>query len=487
MNKKNLAVGGVFLFLAAGIILRVFYMADLPFSDWDEGIYAQVAKEILQKKSIDTTFNNTIWLNKPPFSHILIALSFSLFGLQEVPARLIFALFGILSLYLVFRLGEKILRVFFKEESSHLPLLPVLILASSPIFLERSSTLNTDIIIAVAYLGYFLSLGNFAAKTAFLLLGVYSKSLVGFFPLFIEPILWLRDKNPLSNIGKKILALLLQIFLASLWYIYAYAKYGQYFVKAHFMDQIFKRVVAPIELHFGNKWYYFQLLWENLGFIAILLGFSYLILGFDFLRDFLRKRFWLLKERRFAYYSILFAPLGFFALLVVGRSKIYWYILFILPLMLLALLYAFGKIKSKKIRLVFVLPIVVFAFYRFYNQTFLFRPEVKVAERLRLGLCLREKGVKELAFLVDEDERKIRNVLEAAQLQTETSFVYGGSPAFVFYLDRPLKYFYKLDEFASEYKDFQAVALAPEDQEKIDLSEYRLICQSEGWRGYIRK
>ena len=486
---RKLGVYLFFILTTAGLFLRVYKTESIPFSDWDEGIYAQVAKEILQNRSLDTTFNDAVWLNKPPLSHLLIAASFKLFGFSEIASRAVFAFFGVLTLALLYLLSKKILAAFFTIKSSHLALLPPLILASTPIFLERSTTLNTDIIIATSYLGYFLYKDNLLKKTLFLLLGVWSKSLVGFFPLFIEPLLWLQKKINFKTLTKKILTLIFQIILASLWYFYAFAKHGQYFIKAHFLDQIFKRVAAPIELHFGNKWYYFKLLWENLNWISIILALALLAVLFDFAKLLLKKKFASVKDKRFVLFSILLSPLAFFALLTIGKSKIYWYLLFILPLFLLSFPYLFAKLP-KNYRFFAVLPILLFSFFQFTKQTYLFKPNIKIGNKIKLAKCINKTRAQSLAFLVNEDERKIRNVLEAAQLQTETSFIYGGSPSFVFYANKKkLTYFYKIENFLRKFREYEIIALSQKDIPLIKgtLSDYNRICSFGEWEALEKK
>ena len=483
MKFKKLAPIFLFAFLFVGIFLRLYKTAKIPFSDWDEGIYAQVAKEILQNHSLDTTFNGHVWLNKPPLSHLLIAISFKLFGFSEFAARAIFALFGTLTLVLLYLLSKKTLSSLLKIKNSHLALLPSLILVSTPIFLERSTTLNTDIIIAASYLGYFLFLNNFFLKTSFLLLGVYSKSLVGFFPLFIEPILWLQKKLDFKTFVKNALTLIFQIFLASLWYFYAFAKHGKYFIKAHFLDQIFKRVAAPIELHFGNKWYYFKLLWENLNWLSIILALSVFVVLIDFVKLLLKEKLTSVKDKRFVFFSILLSPLAFFALLVLGKSKIYWYLLFILPLFLLSFSYAFARLP-RDYRFLVLLPILLFSLWQFTKHTFFFRPNYEINEKIKLARCIKKSNYQSLAVLLEKPEREIRKVVEDSNLYTETTFIYGGSPSFVFYSGKKVKFFYDPKKFVLEYSIFPILLFQKQDELDLnfDLSAYNEICKIGKWR-----
>lgn len=478
-----------FSFIFLGIILRLYKVPNQPFYDWDEGIYAQVAKEILKNKSIDTTFNGNVWLDKTPLSYILIAFSFKIFGFKEFYARLIFTILGFLLLYFLYELTKIILKTLFKLKNSSLSLIPPLILSSTPIFLEKSTTLNTDIIIALSWIGYFLFLEKPFLKTIFLLLGVWSKSLIGFYPLFIEPFRLLKYLKNSKKLINEILILIGQILIACLWYFYAYFKYGDYFVRVHFLIQMFKRIYVPIELHFGNKWFYFKLIWENLNFISLFILLSLIPISLAFLKKILRLRAKVINDKSFTNYLILFSPLPFLILLTIVKTKLGWYTIFILPLLSIYPAILLAKTKNRNFRLLIATPIIIFSLFQFVNQTYLFSPKIEINEKIKLARCLNQKNIKNLAFLVDEEERKIKNVLEAAHLQTENSFVYGGSPSFVFYLDKPLKYFYETDEFNREYKNFQAITLSKEDFRNfsLNLENYRKICETQNWLGFSKK
>jgi 4-amino-4-deoxy-L-arabinose transferase-like glycosyltransferase len=62
-------------------------------TDWDEGIYAQVSREMLSRPFDFTTWlvphwNSQVWIDKPPLTYWITALFFKLFGVSEFTARL---------------------------------------------------------------------------------------------------------------------------------------------------------------------------------------------------------------------------------------------------------------------------------------------------------------------------------------------------------------------------------------------------------------
>jgi 4-amino-4-deoxy-L-arabinose transferase-like glycosyltransferase len=100
------------LFLAA-LVLFLINLGNLDLLDLDEGIVAQVAKEIYQGtgSSLSWIFP-TLWgepyLAQPPLVHNLIAIAYKLGGVSEFTTRLPGALLGSISVLLVYNIGREI-------------------------------------------------------------------------------------------------------------------------------------------------------------------------------------------------------------------------------------------------------------------------------------------------------------------------------------------------------------------------------------------
>ena len=62
----------------------------------------------------------------------------------------------------------------------------MLILAASPVFIDRAALLNSDMLIAIGWMGYLLYQDQYWLKLFFITLGVWSKSVLGLYPLFID-------------------------------------------------------------------------------------------------------------------------------------------------------------------------------------------------------------------------------------------------------------------------------------------------------------
>lgn len=490
---KNWIKRIIFLLIFLGLIVRVYKLKTQPFYDWDEGIYAQVAKEIIQNKSLKTTFNGEVWLNKPPLLHLITAFTLYFSNYSETASRLIIAIFSFLTLVFSFKLAKKL---FGKEVFAYLT---IALLLSSRIYLERSSILNTDIIIALSWVGYIFYMDSFAKKTFFLLLGVWSKSLVGFYPLFFDVLYFIfkKRKKPLSKreIFKYLGGIIAQILLASIWYFYAFYHFGNYFIEAHFLDQIFKRVIKPIESHFGNNLgvlYYPYLFWKDskILLISFILGIIFLIK--ETLQKIKKTKILeLLKDKNLL---LLAFPLPFLGLLIISKSKIYWYVVFILPFLSLIGTYAVFSFKNQKLKRIAFLLIFSFASLSFLNNTFLYHHQPEISERIFLANCVKDLPQKDLAYLVHISERKNHDFLIKNNLHTKTIFIYGGSPSFVYYSNKKPKFFYNVEEFKKNYKNFDIVIIQRNDEIEngIDLSGYEEKCITqnklahEQWRVMVK-
>ena len=82
-----IVVAAIFLFYRLGVP---------PLKNWDEAIYAQVAKEITQSGDLLTLhWQHADWLEKPPLTFWIMAALFRVFGISEFSARAVSALAGV--------------------------------------------------------------------------------------------------------------------------------------------------------------------------------------------------------------------------------------------------------------------------------------------------------------------------------------------------------------------------------------------------------
>ena len=96
------------LFLMFGVAFFQF-LGTIPLIDPDEGRYAEIPREMLERGDFITPFLNYVkYFEKPPLHYWLNALSFSLFGENEFAARFPGALMGLMTVLLTYHVGRKL-------------------------------------------------------------------------------------------------------------------------------------------------------------------------------------------------------------------------------------------------------------------------------------------------------------------------------------------------------------------------------------------
>lgn len=105
MLQKDVRPLTIFLLLAGvvGFVALSFWydLGGYALLDNNEGIYAQIAREMLESGDYVTPFFNGMpYLEKPPLLFWLTALSYQLFGVSEFAARVVPALSGSLLVLL---------------------------------------------------------------------------------------------------------------------------------------------------------------------------------------------------------------------------------------------------------------------------------------------------------------------------------------------------------------------------------------------------
>jgi hypothetical protein len=515
-----------FTFIILGLLFRAYQMRHVAFYDWDEGFYAEVAQEILHFKSLQARFNGDIWLDKPALSHYQFATIFAVTKEQdhELYARMLMVGYAVIMLGFTYLLNRRLVNHFFSKEiqtfstkgREFVYLIPVLVTASTPLFLERSTQLNTDTILSVAWLGYFLTYDRFWWKLFFICFGTFSKSLVGLYPLGFEILNTKKIRISKQNIFKAVALVVTPLA----WHIYSFLKFGQSFINEHVYDQVIKRVMVPIELHFGftkmmlfgkeyefgEKVFYPLTALTNFNVLSIVIAIGFIMIVSDLLdvraNKLNFKALWnrlirVYKSDSWMQYLILFSPVPFFLLLALSKSKISWYFTTIIPLFALTIPYVFLRIKNKWMQNVLGFIVITMFVIRFIPQTY----ALKVTsdnrnDRIRVGQCINKLPEPEVAQLVDAQERQTQNVLEAAHLQAKSSFIHGGSTSFVYYSNKKIHFYYKVDEFIRDIDTHKLVIISKDDlanpallkvSEKLKMYNKETQCYFGPWEVYSRQ
>lgn len=113
---------------------------------WDEAWYADISRHVLKTGDLfHLVFNGHPFVDQPPGGFWIEAISFKLFGISELSARLPSALLGVLSLMVIYLLGKKLFNRWVGLSSA-------LALCSSFWFLNRARSGNLDSLLTCLFL-----------------------------------------------------------------------------------------------------------------------------------------------------------------------------------------------------------------------------------------------------------------------------------------------------------------------------------------------
>jgi 4-amino-4-deoxy-L-arabinose transferase-like glycosyltransferase len=211
---------------------------------WDDCFYAQKAKEIHQTGSWMTMhYAGDPAFENPPFFMWLVALSYEIWGTNEYAAIFPSALFGVLSVALVYLFAQKLF-------GSWTAFFASLVLTTTFFFTKYARHAMIDVT-----LSFFVTLALFALVIAlkhderyFILWGlsisvcILLKSVLGFFPPLITAVYltvtgrWKVFFNKWFLIGSG-----LAVSIGCSWYVHQYMTFGNTFIDVHFGWLILQR------------------------------------------------------------------------------------------------------------------------------------------------------------------------------------------------------------------------------------------------------
>lgn len=244
------------------------YLGALPLIDPDEGRYAEIPREMLERLDFITpTLNYVHYFEKPPLLYWLNAASLKLFGLNEFSARLPSALCGlatVLTTYIVVR------RLYDRRSA----LLSALILATSAGFVMQSRIILTDMLLTFCLTA---ALGSFIVAASqekhrdratpwylfylFSALAVLAKGLIGFvFPAgIIFFYLLLGHQWQLLRRMRLASGLALFLMVAAPWFV-AVSLRNPEFARFFFIHEHFERFTSTVHGRSQPFWFFIPVL-----------------------------------------------------------------------------------------------------------------------------------------------------------------------------------------------------------------------------------
>jgi 4-amino-4-deoxy-L-arabinose transferase-like glycosyltransferase len=307
--------------LVIGVGFLLFYrLGTHPLIDWDESIYARVAQEAVQHKSLlSFTYFDQPWYEKPPLVIWLLGF-YRIFGASEWTARIPITTFALatvaLSAWWVWRISRSVIATAATTALYGL---------SFP-FLTTAYFVNFDTVVTFWAL---LSLYAFweARKDrrwwlvwgAALGLGVLTKNIVGLFPLMPMAIWLLLSK------GRGVLKLkqfwygvIIAAILILPWHVYQSLAIGKPFWDNYFFYHVLGRFSHGIETNGYPFSYYFGIVFLRYPVALLIFGTSFI---FGFLQS-LRSVSWRL---------LWLSGASFFLILSSSHTKLEAYITLAIP------------------------------------------------------------------------------------------------------------------------------------------------------------
>jgi len=247
-------------FLLAALLIFGLNLGGVALRDWDEGIAAQVSREIWRGNLnwLYPTIDSIPYFNKPPLVHWLIGLCFAVGGVSEWTARLMPAFLTAASVPLLYAIGRELFlrrSIAIFSTLVYLTLLPVVrngrlamldgavlcfLLLSMWCLLRSRRDLRYALGAGIGFGLICLTKGVMLG----LLLGA-----IGFFFL-----VW--DTPRLLTSGYLWGGLAIGTFPVAAWYFAQWVHYGQDFIDTNLVSESFRRISEPVSNHKGPPWYY---------------------------------------------------------------------------------------------------------------------------------------------------------------------------------------------------------------------------------------
>ena len=255
--------GLVILLFAAAFALFAKLGSGVLF--WDEAIYAQVSKEMLETGDwLTPHWNSRALFHKPPLVFWITATFYRSFALNEFSARATSALFGLAVLLSSYMIARRL----FDDLAG---LLSVMVLLSTQLFVSYARFGTTDMtltfFILLAVYGYLRSeeQDRFWLLTgAACGLAVMTKGAAGLIaPLaLLLTVLIQRRMGMVLRSGWMWTGLLITALIVLPWHVSMYCLYGNSFIKGYALQQVLERTTTDLHQYGRGPGYYLFVLME---------------------------------------------------------------------------------------------------------------------------------------------------------------------------------------------------------------------------------
>ena len=262
LSSRSLRIVSTLLATLLACIVLLTLLGHKPLTNWDEGIYAEISREMLSSNPLVPHWNYQPWFEKPPLMPWITAIFFRLFGINEFWARAGSALSGVAIVALLH--GWLISR-----RDTLAAWLSTLILLSTFGFLHVCRVGEMDVLLSF---GCCLALCGLTAIQDYKLNGWYlfwaglaialmTKSAACIVLVITAILLAALERWDIRRLGKTF-SLGLSLFLLAVlpWHLYMADRFGDSFLSEYLGFHVVARATHQIEDHITHWWYYFWVL-----------------------------------------------------------------------------------------------------------------------------------------------------------------------------------------------------------------------------------
>jgi 4-amino-4-deoxy-L-arabinose transferase-like glycosyltransferase len=244
------------------------YLGGLPLMDPDEGRYAEIPREMLERGDLITpTLNYVKYFEKPPLLYWINAASLKVFGQNEFAARFPSALCGLLTVLATYIIARHLY-------GRHCALISALVLGTSTGFVLQSRIILTDMLLTfclTAALGAFIVAVQREGRRSralpwylfylFCALATLAKGLIGMvFPAgIIFFYLLLSRRWKLLSEMRLATGLLLFLAVAAPWFV-AVSLRNPEFARFFFIHEHFERFTSTVHGRYQPFWFFVPVL-----------------------------------------------------------------------------------------------------------------------------------------------------------------------------------------------------------------------------------
>jgi 4-amino-4-deoxy-L-arabinose transferase-like glycosyltransferase len=260
--SRHWGIASTLLATILACIVLLTLLGHKPLTNWDEGIYAEISREMVSLGFLVPHWNYQPWFEKPPLMLWITATFFKLFGTHDFWARAGSALSGVAIVALLH--GWLI-----RRKDTLAAWLSTLILLSTFGFLHICRVGEMDVLLS---LGCSIALCGLTAIQNYKLSGWYlfwagaaialmTKGAACIVLILTTLLFAAIERWNLTRLAKSFwLGMLLFLLAALPWHLYMFHVFGASFFSEYFGFHVLARATHQIEDHITHWWYYFWVL-----------------------------------------------------------------------------------------------------------------------------------------------------------------------------------------------------------------------------------